>query len=376
MTTTPEGTSAASKAAQARRDAKAGQTVNVRSTGPVIGGINAAVRAANKASGGTTTSTYRDQYTNPLNPGESALEEAARLEAAGVQKILDRVAVAAGTAVNGKAASVAKTVYPRNVQYMKDNGMDYSMAPRATDPKTIAIYRAKLANPTGYGYDAIYRAVKIVGDYDKAHPQKVAAVKVGAPAISQLPPPPAPTINPPNVGTTWVEYIPQGVPAADIISQGINQVINTIAQYPAEAEPVPIDLTPGFNLGISDGSLLGGVKDALAGVDLTPGFNLGVSDGSRATDIKRGLEGVVEAIANPPSIGATWKEYIPDLTPGFNLGISDGSLPAAIKDTADKAKAAVNLIQPTTPAQAARVSPLLLVLGAGLLWVATKKKRR
>ena len=54
---------------------------------------NKVILAANKASGGTTTSTYRDKYTDKEGgPGASALTAAAMTQAAGFAKIFDKVA--------------------------------------------------------------------------------------------------------------------------------------------------------------------------------------------------------------------------------------------------------------------------------------------
>ena len=52
---------------------------------------NKPVLDAWRASGGTTTSTYVDKYTNPTNPGETALQEAQRLQQQGAAAIFQRV---------------------------------------------------------------------------------------------------------------------------------------------------------------------------------------------------------------------------------------------------------------------------------------------
>lgn len=75
---------------------------------------NKVVLDAWKASGGTTTSTYVDKYTNLAARGETALQEAARTQAAGTIAIFDKVAAAAGkpsmtvTNITGKNTETAK----------------------------------------------------------------------------------------------------------------------------------------------------------------------------------------------------------------------------------------------------------------------------
>jgi hypothetical protein len=69
-----------------------------------------------RASGGTTTSTYRDKYTNLSNPGESAAQEARRVQEYGAAKIYERVGAAASAkAVSEGRAAIKPTVYTRKV---------------------------------------------------------------------------------------------------------------------------------------------------------------------------------------------------------------------------------------------------------------------
>jgi len=69
---------------------------------------------AYRASGGTTTSTYTDKYTLASNKGETALQEAARTQAAGTIAIFNKVAAAAGkpqmvvSNITGKNTETAK----------------------------------------------------------------------------------------------------------------------------------------------------------------------------------------------------------------------------------------------------------------------------
>jgi hypothetical protein len=93
--------------ATAPGNAMAGKTISAPGNA-----MNARVVAANKASGGTTTSTYRDKYTAAEGgPGASALGAAAMTQAAGFAKIFDKVAnVAAATNIaQGKAAPIKST---------------------------------------------------------------------------------------------------------------------------------------------------------------------------------------------------------------------------------------------------------------------------
>jgi len=105
---------------------------------------NKVVIAANKASGGTTTSTYRDKYTAAEGgPGASASEAAAMTQAAGFAKIFDKVHATASAAnvAQGKAAPVASTYtmeHPDPKKVIKIEGTSVTVAPK-TPPVTKII---------------------------------------------------------------------------------------------------------------------------------------------------------------------------------------------------------------------------------------------
>jgi len=78
--------------------------------------MNKVVLDAWRASGGTTTNKYVDKYSNPTNPGESALQEAKRLQEQGAAKIFDRVQQAASReAVAAGRPAIKRTVYTRTL---------------------------------------------------------------------------------------------------------------------------------------------------------------------------------------------------------------------------------------------------------------------
>jgi hypothetical protein len=107
---------------------------------------NAKVIAANKASGGTTTSTYRDKYTDKEGgPGASALQAAAVSQAQGFAKIFDKVnkQAAVENAKVGKAAPKASTynmALPNDKdKVIKIEGTNVSVVPKEkpVEKKTI-----------------------------------------------------------------------------------------------------------------------------------------------------------------------------------------------------------------------------------------------
>ena len=223
---------------------------------------NKVVLDAWKASGGTTTNTYVDKYTNLAAKGETALQEAARTQAAGTIAIFDKVAAAAGkpamvvTNITGKNTETAKAALVKAPEVKPapvitksvSSGQNVTAAQIVATPLTsvASILAAPTAAPT------ISQAKFGISDFFSTDPFKIVN-----PAILQTP-----------EQKKQLEAIPSIV--KDI--QGYINDQAKIAAMPKQEKVggwLPnIDLTPGFNLGISDGSLITGlqksVKDLLA----------------------------------------------------------------------------------------------------------------
>ena len=211
---------------------------------------NQIVLAAWRASGGTTTNTYVDKFTNMDARGETALQEAARLQAAGTIKIFDKTAAAAGkptmqvTNITGSNTTTAKKLIPAPpkpapvINPVVSSGKIQTAGNIVQTPlsSVSSILATNLSNKSTALSDKSF--LSGITNFFSSDPFKVVN-----PAILQTPEQRAQLSTLPAIVANPQKYI------AD---QAKIKAMPTIIK----PKPSPLDLTPGFNLGISDGSLL------------------------------------------------------------------------------------------------------------------------
>jgi hypothetical protein len=199
---------------------------------------NQVVLDAYAASGGTTTSTYRDEYTNEANPGETALQEAARLQAAGSISIFNKVAAAAENAI------------------------------------------MTVTNITGANTETAKQALI------KYSPISSGAGEIGAIINAQVVQEPLITLAP-LVGTSMMPDIfgltssspwnplPDLLKPVDGVAAGsLPAIVQNIPQYLSDQAKIANMHVSNVDNGWFDNLKL----PDLSGIDLTPGFNLGISE--------------------------------------------------------------------------------------------------
>lgn len=220
-----------------------------------------------RASGGTTTNTYVDKYTNMDNRGETALQEAARTQAGGTIAIFDKVAAAAGkpamqiSGISGKNTETAQQKYVPPAPKKQAPILNAAVS-NGVSTKPAQVVATPISSPATVMASANVSPFSILGNFfsgDPFHPVN--------PAILQTPEQKAQLQGIPPIVINIPQYLADQKRINDIkewTAIRVKQDARTSQfQQPATVKKTTIDLTPGFNLGISDGSLIKKIIDVI-----------------------------------------------------------------------------------------------------------------